>query len=319
VAKFITEPRLITLSGRSASLLSGGEQAIPVPAGLGQVGVQFEEFGTRLNFLPIVMGDGRIHLEVEPEVSALSNSGAVVISGATVQGRTTQRVHTTVELQPGQTFVLGGLIQHQSNANDTKIPIVGEIPFLNVFFSDKADDETDQELLVIVTPYLVDSMDCAQLPKLLPGQETRSPDDFELFLEGILEAPRGPREVNLPCGYQAAYKNSPSAAMFPCAGGAGHCGRDGFGNGTCGAAGCNGDALSAPLTGSPVLTPPAAPVPPTIQPNSSSRLAPPSPLPRVEDEKAAAPAVGAPTPPTTTTGPTTTSGPTTLPPADGER
>ncbi len=115
--KLLAEPRLVTLSGRPASFLVGGEQAIPVPAGLGQIGVQFEEFGTRLNFIPIVLGNGHIHLEVEPEVSTLNPAAGVSINGTTVPGRSTNRVNTTVELESGQTFVIGGLIQHQVQAS----------------------------------------------------------------------------------------------------------------------------------------------------------------------------------------------------------
>src|SRR5262249_18493910 len=130
VVKLLAEPRLVTLSGRQASFLSGGEQAIPVPAGLGQVGVQFEEFGTRLSFVPIVLGDGRIRLEVEPEVSGLNAAFGTSISGAVVPGRNTQRVHTTVELEDGQTFVIGGLIQTDIAGHTEKVPVLGDIPFL---------------------------------------------------------------------------------------------------------------------------------------------------------------------------------------------
>lgn len=335
VARFMTQPRLITISGRSASLLSGGEQAIPVPAGLGQVGVQFEEFGTRLNFLPIVLGDGRIHLEVEPEVSALSNSGAVTISGATVQGRVTQRVHTTVELEPGQTFVLGGLIQHEDNANNTVVPVLGELPFLGVFFRSVASTEQENELLIIVTPYLVDAMDCSQLPKYLPGQETRNPDDFELFLEGILEAPRGPRAVNLNCGYTAAYKNSPSAEMYPCAGGkCGSCDKGGCTNGcasgcangcnangvpvnggNCSAVGTSLPSASVDTVGTVTQTPALPPPPPApLSLPQASRITPVGSFSRTEEMTPVVPVLGSPTPVVSPT-----SLPLNLPPADGGR
>jgi pilus assembly protein CpaC len=226
VVKLMAEPRLVTLSGRPASFVSGGEQAVPVPAGLGQVGVQFEEFGTRLNFLPIVMGNGKINLEVEPEVSSLSAQGETTLTpgGSPVLGRLTQRVHTTVELEDGQTFAIGGLIQHEvPTAQIIKIPVLGDLPFIGAAFNTKSYTEDEQELVVLVTPHLVDGMDCHQVPKVLPGEETRSPDDFELFLEGILEAPRGPREVFPGGRYLPAYKNGPSAGQFPCAE-AGKCG-----------------------------------------------------------------------------------------------
>ncbi len=220
LAKLMAQPRLVTLSGNPASFLVGGEQAVPVPAGLGQVGVQFEEFGTRLNFLPIVLGNGRIHLEVEPEVSVLDPTAGVAIAGATVAGRATQRVHTTVELETAQTFVIGGLIQKTTSGSTNKVPVIGQLPFVGALFSTKTFTEEEQELVVMVTPHLVDAQTACQIPKVLPGEESRRPDDFELFLEGILEAPRGPRAVFQGNRYVPAWQNDPTAKLFPCAGSA---------------------------------------------------------------------------------------------------
>jgi hypothetical protein len=154
------------------------------------------------------------------------------------------------------------------------------------------------ELVVLVTPHLVDPMACNQVPHLLPGQETRTPDDCELFLEGILEAPRGPRD-SWPGGhYLAPYKNGPTSEVFPCAGGHGGLGHGstcGSGcGGNCGTAGCGttstsigaghlGDASSKPL---PVAgTPPAPgeiskstdatpPLPPAVLPSTEPAKAP---------------------------------------------
>jgi pilus assembly protein CpaC len=216
LVKLLAEPKLVTLSGRPASFLVGGQQAIPVPAGLGQVGVEFVDFGTQLNFLPIVLGNGKIHLEVEPQISNLDPTAGTSINGTVVPGRSTNRVSTTVQLESGQTFVIGGLIQRQVTASTRKVPVLGDLPFLGTFFSAKSYDERDTELLVLVTPHLVDAEDCSQIPKILPGQETRSPDDFELFLEGILEAPRGQRQPFQGHRYVPAYKNGPTADKFPC-------------------------------------------------------------------------------------------------------
>jgi pilus assembly protein CpaC len=271
VVKLLAEPKLVTLSGRSASFLSGGEQAIPVPAGLGQVGVQFEEFGTRLNFLPIVLGNGKIHLEVEPEVSALDAAAGTTIQGTVVPGRVTQRVNTTVELEDGQTFVIGGLIEHRVTGATEKTPILGDLPFLGAAFSTKSYQEEEQEVVILVTPHLVDAEDCSQVATILPGQETRTPDDFELFLEGILEAPRGPRDVFPGKHYVPAFKNGPTNDLFPCAGKAGcgahgACGNGGCANGGCANGGCaNGGhsivaAPLAPTYGSAPAMPPAPPL-----------------------------------------------------------
>jgi pilus assembly protein CpaC len=285
VVKSLEEPTLTTESGRPASFIVGGEQAVPVPAGLGQVGVQFEEFGTRLNFLPIVLGNGKIHLEVEPEVSSLSAANGTSINGTVVPGRSTTRVNTTVELEDGQTFVIGGLVQRNVTATTQKTPILGDLPFLNTAFSTKSYDETETELVIMVTPHLVDAMDCAQAPKILPGQETRRPDDFELFLEGILEAPRGPREVFQGKHYVPAFKSGPTAALFPCAGRDGACGA--------GCAACGADAAGT-LPPAPVVavergfvtpartTPPVALTP--IPPTAVVPMPPPGPDSTLPDE-----------------------------------
>jgi pilus assembly protein CpaC len=247
IAKLLAEPRLVTTSGRAATFLSGGEQAVPSPGGLGAVSVSFIPFGTRLTFLPYVLNNGRIYMEVEPEVSQLSQANGTSIAGTLVQGRTTQRVHTSVEMEDGQTFVIGGLIQHNVNGAATKVPVLGDLPFIGAAFSSKFFTEDETEMVVLVTPHLVDAMSCNQVPKVLPGQETRSPDDFELFLEGILEAPRGPRKVNEDRHYVPAWKHSPSAATFPCAGN---------GNGSC--TSCAGSGLANnPGMSYPIGTPPA--------------------------------------------------------------
>jgi pilus assembly protein CpaC len=236
LAKFLGEPRVTTMSGKPANLLSGGQLAVPEPSGLGTNAVMFQDFGTEVTVLPIVLGNGKIYLEVEPQVKTIDAANGTSIQGTTVPGFDVQRVHSTVEMEPGQTFALGGLIQHTVNGTITKVPLVGDIPFLNTVFSLKSYSETESELLILVTPHLVDPMACDQLPKFLPGQETRSPDDFELFLEGIMEAPRGQREVCPDGHYRAAYLNGPTAGQFPCAGGA--CGVGGCGAGGCATGGC---------------------------------------------------------------------------------
>jgi pilus assembly protein CpaC len=248
LAKILTEPRLITLSGRPATLLSGGQQAIPQPGGLGTVSVTYKDFGTQLNFLPVVLGNGKIHLEVEPEVSTLDAAFGTSIQGTTVPGFAVQRVHTTVELEDGQTFAIGGLIERLVVADIVKVPVLGDLPFLGVAFSSKRFSETEDELVVFVTAHLIDPMSCDQLPKLLPGEETRSPDDFEFFLENILEAPRGPREVCPDKRYVPAFKNGPTAGVYPCGGGHGGCG-----GGKCGKAACAG---GVPAEAGTVVPPP---------------------------------------------------------------
>lgn len=240
LAKLMAEPHVVTMSGKPANFLSGGDQAVPEVSGFGgTAGVRFVPFGTQLQVLPLVLGNGKIYLEIEPEVSSLDPANGVTIGGFTVPGRSTQRVHTSVMMEDGQTFVIGGLIQTTLRADTTKLPILGDIPFLGAAFSRKFYQEVEEELVILVTPHLVDAMDCSQVAKRLPGQETRRPDDYELFLEGILEAPRGQREVFSDRHYVPAYKNDPTLSVYPC-GLSNRRDCDGCGGGCNHGGGCNG-------------------------------------------------------------------------------
>gem|GEM_PF-344444 len=210
-SKLLAEPKLVTSSGKKATFLVGGEQAvISGTSGVNGPGVTFVQIGTRLDFLPVVLGNGKIQLTVNPSVKSVNFD--LGIDNPTGPGRTPgfndKQVTATVEMETGQTFVIGGLIQNETIGISSKVPVLGDLPFLGVLFSTKQYKETEQEVVILVTPYLVDPQSSDQLPKLLPGQETRTPDDFELFLEGILEAPRGPRKVIQDRKYIPAFKNA---------------------------------------------------------------------------------------------------------------
>jgi Flp pilus assembly secretin CpaC len=155
LAKVMAEPRLVTLSGQQASFLHGGEQAMPLPAGLGQVGVQFEEFGTRLNFIPILMSNGKIRLEVEPEVSQLDPAHSVRMADTVVPGRTTNRVHAEVELKIGQTLLIGGLLQRELTVEDIPNSVPGWLSLVRPALGTSITTAEDVELLVLVTPWLI--------------------------------------------------------------------------------------------------------------------------------------------------------------------
>jgi pilus assembly protein CpaC len=290
LAKLLSQPKLVTLSGRPAVFNSGGQQAVPeVTAsgtGGGTVGTRFIEFGTQLTFLPIVLGNGKIYLEVEPIVSNLNQAFGFAIGGVIVPGRDEQRVHTHVMMEPGQTFAIGGLIQTSVQAITSKTPVLGDLPFIGPAFSTISHQDTETELVVLVTPYLVDAMDCRQAPCKLPGMETRKPDDFELFLELILEAPRGQREVFPGNQYRPAWLNDPTAAFVPCGGTNGNCGTGGAcATGTCGTVPGNGTAAPAMMPAGPGTPPAAAPAPAGAQPASLPPLAPATSIERlIEDE-----------------------------------
>jgi pilus assembly protein CpaC len=206
LAKIITNPSLVTFNGRPASLRVGGEQPYPVPAALGQPpSVEFKPFGTQLDFTPYVLGNGKIRLEIASVVSRLDFANGILLAGTQIPQIVDQRVSTMVELENGQTLVIGGLMENEVNAVTQKVPVLGSLPFVGAAFRNIRHEEREVELLVLVTPRLVDPMDCSQRTTKLPGQETRTPSDFELFLEGILEAPRGPREIAPDGTYRPAH------------------------------------------------------------------------------------------------------------------
>lgn len=219
LAKFLAEPRVVTQSGRPANVLAGGQQAILSPSsGITGPGVTLQQIGTNLEVLPIVYGNGQIWLDVNPSVRTVNQGlGITTVFGPT-PGFTENSARSSVLLESGQTFAIGGLIQNSVQGASIKVPVLGDLPFIGIGFSQIRYEERETELIILVTPRLVGPMDCNQVPKRLPGRETRSPDDYELFLENIMEAPRGQRKVwNGKC-YVPAWKCDPSSAAYPCIG-----------------------------------------------------------------------------------------------------
>ncbi|MBV8818118.1 MAG: pilus assembly protein N-terminal domain-containing protein [Acidobacteriaceae bacterium] len=159
LAQTLAEPNLLTVSGRQASFLAGGEFPFPTiqggGAGVGQITIQFKEFGIRLNFVPTVTPRGTIDLEVSPEVSSLDYANGLTVNGFTVPGVATRRVKTEVELENGQSFVIAGLLDNELTHQLDKIPGIGNIPVLGKLFQSRNLSRSDDELLVMVTPQLV--------------------------------------------------------------------------------------------------------------------------------------------------------------------
>jgi pilus assembly protein CpaC len=175
-------------------------------------------------------------------------------------------------VEPGQTFAIGGLIQTTQQGTITKIPCLGDIPYLGTLFSYATQTEQEIEMIVLVTPRLVDPADCSQMPKALPGSETRKPDDCEFYLEAILEAPRGQRTVFNGYEYVPAWKAGPSAKIYPCG--------DGMNGAGAGAGGCADGKCGAPGygNGKTVVTPPAS-LPAGDGPRASLDAVPPALFP----------------------------------------
>jgi pilus assembly protein CpaC len=188
--QILAEPNVLTLNNRTASFLAGGEFPFPTlqggGAGLGAVTIQFREFGVRINFTPTVTPRGTIRLQVTPEVSSLDFANGLTFQGTTIPGLSTRRVQTEIELESGQSFAIGGLLDNRVTEQLSKIPGLGDIPFFGRLFRSRNLQKNNSELLVIVTPEIVRPIAAGQpLPELnlprkfmepnTPGTPVRTP------------------------------------------------------------------------------------------------------------------------------------------------
>jgi pilus assembly protein CpaC len=180
----LARPSLVALSGQSASFLAGGEIPIPVPSsGSDTVTIEYKEFGIRLTLTPTVIDRNRVALKVAPEVSELDYANAINIAGTPVPALTVRRTDTSVSLADGESFVISGLISTSNTSQVNKFPGLGDIPVLGAFFRDSQIKREERELLMIVTPHLVQPLAAdAQLPSL-PGEKLRNydPNFYRMF------------------------------------------------------------------------------------------------------------------------------------------
>jgi pilus assembly protein CpaC len=168
VLQILAEPNVMAVNGTESSFLAGGEFPFPVVQGgtTNAVTVQFKEFGIRLNFVPHVMPNGVIRLKVSPEVSALDFANGLTISGFTVPALTSRKATTEVDLKDGQSFAIAGLMDNRLTEVASKIPILADVPILGNLFKSKATNRTKTELLVMVTPRVVEATSPGQTPAL---------------------------------------------------------------------------------------------------------------------------------------------------------
>jgi pilus assembly protein CpaC len=194
LVKILAEPNLVTISGQEATFLAGGEVFIPVPqsssTGATSIVLQQEDFGVGLKFTPTVLGNGRINLRVAPEVSELSPTG-VTLSSTNVSGVsilpliTTRRASTTVQMNDGETFAIGGLISNNISGALKALPGLGEVPVLGALFRSTSFQQDRTELVFIITPHLVRPQRTANLP--LPTDSFTQPNDADIYATGDME------------------------------------------------------------------------------------------------------------------------------------
>jgi pilus assembly protein CpaC len=180
VVKLLAEPTLVTMSGRPATFVAGGEFAVPTAvgvAGLSAVSTDFRAFGSIISFLPTVVDKDRIRLQVSPEFSQVNTSLAV----NNIPGLRTRTANTTVEMREGQTLAIAGLLEDNMSGNTS-----GNVPFLSRLFGKRSMTRSETELIILVTPELVHPMDPEEVPPL-PGFDVTEPTNGQFYLGGAIE------------------------------------------------------------------------------------------------------------------------------------
>jgi pilus assembly protein CpaC len=210
--RVLAEPNLTLISGEEGEFLAGGRIPIPVPQGDETLTIEYEDFGIRLKALPVVLGDGRIRVRVEPEVSDIDQTTGVSVAGVSVPGFRVRRLSTEVELVDGQTFVLAGLLDSSVSASKQITPLLGDVPVLGALFRSTRYQRRETELVVLITPRLVSPLNPDEIPPL-PGENWKHPSEYELFLLGQLGGEGGvdkPHAADVGGADDAATRNGPA-------------------------------------------------------------------------------------------------------------
>lgn len=188
--KVLAEPNLTALSGEEAQFLAGGEFPIPVPQQLGTTTIEYKPFGVALKFTPYVLSENRLRIQVQPEVSEISNERVVDSGdGFFAPSIITRRASTTVELAPGESFMIAGLIRDNMATQIDELPGVGEIPVLSALFRSTSFQRNETELVIAVTPYLVDPLKHSDIK--MPTDDFRPASFMEQIFFGALSGTRG--------------------------------------------------------------------------------------------------------------------------------
>jgi pilus assembly protein CpaC len=181
----LAEPNLTAISGQPASFLAGGEFPVPVSQGLQEVTIEWKRFGVSIDFTPTVLDDHRISIRVAPEVSELSDAGAIVLNNIQIPSIAVRRADTTVELASGQSFAIAGLFQNNVSNSVQRMPWLGDVPILGALFRSSSYQRNESELVIIVTPYIVQPVsDISELH--LPNENLVFANDLEQMLLGRL-------------------------------------------------------------------------------------------------------------------------------------
>jgi pilus assembly protein CpaC len=188
LARLLAEPTLVTLDGRPANFNVGGLVPIPVQQALGVTTVTYRPFGTQIDFVPIVLGNGLIRLEVRPDITEIDPSLRDAVTGT--PGFRQRAADTAVEMKAGQTLAIAGLVFTREDSVNRGIPWLADIPYAGVPFRRTSNTRNDVELLIFVTPEFCEAMDPEEVPPCGPGMLTTTPTDNELYGRGYIEVPK---------------------------------------------------------------------------------------------------------------------------------
>lgn len=197
-AKTLAEPNLLAGNKDTATFLAGGELPIPVvqpgESGTTRVTIQYKEFGVRLQFVGEILSDSLIRLNVTPEVSSLDFVNGVEISGFRVPAFRTRRVSTTVDVRRDQSMIISGLFNNEQERVKTGLPFIKDIPIIGDLFSSSSWKNNESELLVVVTPVIVDPLDPRpqDILKLLPDTALPARDAIKKRLDDASKRPPSP-------------------------------------------------------------------------------------------------------------------------------
>ncbi|MFF7707075.1 pilus assembly protein N-terminal domain-containing protein [Pseudomonas sp. NPDC007930] len=156
VLEVLAEPNITAMTGQTASFLAGGEVPVPIPVNRDTVGIEYKPYGVSLLFNPTLLPNGRIALQVRPEVSSVVTQNSTVANGIAVPAFRVRRADTRVEVGSGQTFAIAGLFQRENQQDVDKVPGLGEMPVLGNLFRSKRFQRNETELVILITPYLVE-------------------------------------------------------------------------------------------------------------------------------------------------------------------
>jgi len=213
VLKVLADPTLVTVSGRPAQFHAGGEVPYPSNATLNGVSISYRDTGITVDFVPIVLGNGNIRLEVRPVDREIDETITIQVApGFESPAFTVRQVDTGVEMRAGQTLAIAGLVSKRVVSRTQEVPWIGELPYVGAAFRHQQQKEEEVELLFLVTPEVVSALDPCETPQCLPGMHSDVPNDVQEYWKGYIEVPsKGPCG---PCGCPGGPDGSPAGGMM---------------------------------------------------------------------------------------------------------